>query len=60
MFLGAKNRGTARQGVAAHSLEYRRPVVHHVRHHVNVGLIPGNEFAVMPDFLGLLNRHDTP
>jgi hypothetical protein len=24
---------------------------------MKLGAIPGNEFAVMPDFLGLLNRH---
>jgi hypothetical protein len=28
-----------------------------VRHHVQLGVIPGNEFAVVPDFLGLLDCH---
>jgi hypothetical protein len=29
-----------------------------VRHHVQLGAVPGNEFAVVPDLLGLLNRHE--
>jgi hypothetical protein len=28
-----------------------------VRHHVNGGFVPGNELAVVPDFVGLLDCH---
>ena len=58
VFFGAKDGGAAGQGVATDALEHGRAVVNHVRHHVNLGAVPGNEFAVMPDFLGLLNRHE--
>jgi hypothetical protein len=29
----------------------------HVAHHVEGGILPGNESAVMPDLRGCLNRH---
>jgi hypothetical protein len=28
-----------------------------VAHHVNVGLLPGNEVAIVPDLRGRLNGH---
>src|SRR6266702_3491609 len=58
MFLGAENRRSARQRVAAHAFEHRRAIMDDVRHHVNAGVVPGYELAVMPDLLGFLNRHE--
>src|SRR5579864_1231454 len=54
---GAENRGAAGRRVTAYAFEHRRSVVDDVRHHVDVGVVPGDELAVMPDFVGLLNRH---
>jgi hypothetical protein len=31
--------------------------MHNVRHHVEGGVVPGNELAVVPDFVRLLNGH---
>src|ERR1700751_1659662 len=57
MFLGAENRRAARGRVAAHALNHRRAVVDDVRHHVDGRVVPANELAVVPDLVGLLNRH---
>src|SRR5208282_1315493 len=45
------------QRVAANAFKNRRAVMHDVRHHVERGVVPGDELAVVPDFVGLLNRH---
>ena len=58
MLFGAKNRRTRRRRVAAHSLEYRRAVVNHVRHNVNIRVFPTDELAVMPDLFSLFQRHE--
>jgi hypothetical protein len=57
VLVGAEDRGFALRRVAADALEYRGAVVDHVRHHVNRGVIPGNELAVVPDKFGLLDSH---
>jgi hypothetical protein len=54
---GAENRRAARQRIAANAFKHRRAVVHDVRHHVERSVVPGDELAVMPDFVRLLNRH---
>src|SRR5262249_44884099 len=56
--MGPKNGWSAGQRVTANSLEHRRPIVHYVRHDMQGGAVPGNQLAVMPDFLGVLNRHE--
>ena len=57
VFRRAKNGRTGGQRVATNSFKHRRAVVHHVRHDVEGGVVPGNELAVMPDLVGLLNGH---
>ena len=53
----AKNRRPRRQVVAPDPLKYRRPVVHHMRHHVQRRLVPIDQLPVMPDLLSLLDSH---
>src|SRR5579883_1631643 len=57
VFRQAENRGTTHRFVTAQPLEHRRSVAHHVRQHVNLGVIPGYELAVAPDFVGFRERH---
>src|ERR1700731_1775431 len=57
VFLGAENRRAAGQRVTANAFEDRRAIVNHVRHHMNCGLVPGDELAVVPDLIGLLDCH---
>src|ERR1700682_4631825 len=57
VFGGAENRGPSRQRVAANAFKHRRAVVHDVRHHVEGSVVPGDELAVVPDFVRLLNGH---
>ena len=57
VFVGAENRRAAGQFVAADAFKDRRAVVHDVRHHVDGRVVPIDELAVVPDFVGLLNRH---
>src|SRR6202795_288214 len=60
VFGGAENRGSGGQRVATKAFKHRRAVMHNVRHHVEGGVVPGNELAVVPDFVRLLNGHETP
>src|ERR1700681_1531506 len=57
VFGGAENRGAGRQRVTTNALKHRRAVVHNVRHHVEGRVVPGDELAVVPDFVRLLNGH---
>ena len=57
MFLRAKDGGAGRQRVTTNPFKYRGAVIHYVRHHVQRGVIPWDELAVVPDFVGLLNGH---
>ncbi len=52
-----ENGGAGGQRVTANAFKHRRAVVHNVRHHVQGSVVPGDEFAVVPDFFRLLNRH---
>ena len=49
--------GPAGQFVAANAFEDRRAVVDDVRHDVNGRVVPVDQFAVVPDFIGLLDCH---
>ena len=53
----AEDRRALRLPVAANSLEHARAVVDHVAHHVNRGLLPRNQVAVVPDLLSRLDGH---
>ena len=55
----AEDRRALRLGVAADALEDAGAVVNHVAHHVDGGLFPRNEVAVMPDFRGGLDGHES-
>src|SRR5579872_756135 len=57
VLIGAEDGGFALRRVAADAFEHGRSIVDHVGHDVNGGFVPGNEFAVVPDKLRLLNRH---
>src|SRR5215472_8373552 len=43
--------------VATNTLENGRPVVDHMRHHMELGFVPPNQLAVVPDLLSRLNCH---
>ena len=47
-----KDRRPLGRGVAAYALEHRGTIVQRMRHHVHLGLGPGNEIAVEPDVFG--------
>src|ERR1035438_10505425 len=56
--LGKPEDGRAlRLAVAANPLKHAGAVMNHVAHHMQGGLFPGNEVAVVPDFRGRLDRH---
>src|SRR5579871_3587811 len=57
MFLCPEDGRTAGKRIAADAFENRRAVIHNVRHHMQLGVIPGDEFPVMPDLRGLLDGH---
>src|SRR5579864_406374 len=57
VFVGSENGWAAGQFVAANAFEDRRAVMDDVRHHMNGGVVPVDELAIVPDLLGLLNRH---
>src|SRR5205807_2193482 len=54
----AENRGALFRVVATDALEYGGAVTHDVRKDMKLGVVPVDEFSVVPDFLCLLNRHD--
>ena len=53
----AEDSGAVRLGVAADTLEDRRAVVDHMRHDVDLRLVPGDELSVVPDVSGSLQGH---
>ncbi len=53
----AEDRRSMRLPVAANPLKYARAVVHHVAHHVDRCLLPGNQVAVVPDLRSGLYGH---
>ena len=55
----AKHRRPVRLPVAANALKHAGAIVDHVAHHVNVGLLPGNQVAVVPDLRGGLDGHES-
>src|ERR1700727_2336844 len=57
MFPDTENCRSARWRIATNTFKNGRTVVDHVRHHVHLGVIPGNQFPVVPDFFSRLNRH---
>src|SRR5207249_7864075 len=57
VLIGAENCRAAGERVATDSLKNRGAIVHHVRHDVDVGVVPRDQFSVVPDFLGLLDGH---
>ena len=57
MFAHPKDGGTGRGSIAADALKYRAAVAGDVREDVDLGIIPGDEAAVVPDlFRGLQHR----
>ena len=52
MCVESKDGGAARGVVAADALECRGAVLHRVREHVDVGLVPSDELAISPDPVG--------
>jgi hypothetical protein len=44
-------------GVTTDPLEDRGTIVDDVTHHVDLGLVPGNELSVVPNVRGGLDRH---
>ena len=58
MLRQAKDGRALRLGVTANSFKDAGAVMDDMTHHVDGGLFPGNEFAVMPDFGGCMNRHE--
>ena len=58
--LGQAEDGRAlRLGVAADAFKDAGAVVNDVAHHVDGGLLPGNQVAVVPDFRGGLDGHES-
>src|SRR5581483_10814550 len=57
VLLRAENRRAGGLRVAADPFEHRRAVVHHVRHHVDLCVVPGNELPVVPDLFRFRDRH---
>src|ERR1700675_4924416 len=57
VFGGAENRGAGGQCIATNAFKHRRAVMHNVRHHVEGSVVPGDELAIVPDFVRLLNGH---
>ena len=54
---GAEDGRAGGQLVAPYAFKDRRTVVDDVRHHVELGVIPVDEFAVVPDLFGLVDCH---
>src|SRR5579864_1096401 len=57
VFVGSENGWAAGQFIAANAFEDRRAVMDDVRHYMNGRIVPVDELPVVPDLLGLLNRH---
>ena len=53
VFAQAENRGALRGVVAADAFEDAGAVADDVREHVNLRVVPGDEFPVVPDLFGL-------
>src|SRR6266404_9829801 len=53
----AEDRGALLGLVAADAFEYGRAVAYDVREDMQLGIVPIDPFAVVPDFLSRLNRH---
>src|SRR5207253_116037 len=51
MLMQAENRRAVAGGVTADTLEYGTSIADHVRENVDLGVVPGNEASVVPDFL---------
>ncbi len=47
--LQAEDRRTLLRLVTANALKHRRAVVDDMGHHMNIGLVPGNQFSIVPD-----------
>ncbi len=45
--------------IGADALEDAGAIVEGVAHHVNLGLIPGDELAIEPDLVRFVDGHDT-
>src|SRR5262249_582208 len=60
VLLRAEDAGTLPCLVATHALENHGTVIHDGRHDVDLGVVPGNELAVMPDLFGRNQRHVAP
>ena len=58
MLRKAENGRAMGLSVAADAFEDAGAVVDDVAHDVNIGVLPGNQVAVVPDFRGRLNRHE--
>src|SRR5436190_19177337 len=58
MLAQPENGRTAAGGITANALENARPVINNVRHHVDPGVVPINELAVLPHFWRDLHRFD--
>ncbi len=58
MFAQTKNRRALFGVIAANAFEDRRAVTYDVRKNVQLRIVPVNPFAVVPNFFGLLNRHN--
>ena len=57
VLLQAEDAGAVGLGVTADAFEDRRAVVNDVGHDVDLGFVPGNEVAVVPDVVGGLKGH---
>ena len=53
VLLQTENAGAFGGIVGTHPLEHRGAVVQGVAHHVHLGILPGHQFAVEPDVLGV-------
>src|SRR5262249_31259577 len=57
MLLQAEDRRTVLRLITAHAFEQARRITEHMRGDVNRGIFPGYEFAVVPDFFVIIDRH---
>ena len=53
----AKDGRALRLAIAANAFKHAGAVVDYVAHHMDVGLLPGDEVAVVPDLRGGLDGH---
>lgn len=57
MFGQAEDCGSVGLRVTTNPLEDRRAIVDNVGHYMDIGLVPGDEFSVVPDIGRGLDRH---